>query len=64
MLGTGTVTKTTEIMINGVVAQLRDIREGERVRGEVRIDKKGSKKERIALKIYIDRAQPVGGGAG
>ncbi|MHC4698137.1 MAG: hypothetical protein ACYTFA_15495 [Planctomycetota bacterium] len=51
-------------MINGVVAQLRDIREGERVRGEVRIDKKGSKKERIALKIYIDRAQPVGGGAG
>ena len=64
MLGTGTVTKNTEIMINGVIAQLKDIREGERVRGEVRIDKKGSKKERIALKIYIDRAQPVSGGAG
>lgn len=59
MLGTGTITKDTEIMISGVLARLEDIRLGEHVRGEVRIQKKREKKERIALKIYIDRAQPV-----
>ena len=64
MLGTGTITKDTEIMISGVLARLEDIRVGEHVRGEVRIQKKREKKERIALKIYIDRAQPVTGGDG
>ena len=64
MLGTGTITKDTEIMISGVLARLKDIRLGEHVRGEVRIQKKREKKERIALKIYIDRALPVTGGAG
>ncbi len=59
MVGTGTITKETEIMISGVLARLKDIRVGEHVRGEVRIQKKREKKERIALKIYIDRAQPV-----
>ncbi len=64
MVGTGTITKETEIMISGALARLKDIRVGEHVRGEVRIQKKREKKERIALKIYIDRAQPVTGGAG
>jgi len=59
--GTGLVTKETEILINGSVAALTDIREGERVRGEVRIAKKGDKRIQVALKIYIDRAKPVGG---
>ena len=59
ILGTGTVTKDTEIMINGALARLEDIRPGEHVRGEVRVQKKGEQKEQIALKIYIDRAQPA-----
>ena len=59
ILGTGTVTKDTEIMINGALARLEDIRPGEHVRGEVRVRKKGEQKEQIALKIYVDRAQPA-----
>ncbi len=58
--GTGLVTKETEILINGAVASLSDIREGERVSGEVRIVKKGGKRTQVALKIYIDRPKPVG----
>jgi len=59
MIGTGLVTKDTEIMIGGAVAALKDIREGEKIRGEVRVEKTGDRQRRIALKIYIDRAQPV-----
>ncbi len=58
--GTGLVTKETEILINGAVASLSDIREGERVRGEVRIVKKGEERTQVALKIYISRTKPVG----
>ncbi|MBI4716855.1 MAG: hypothetical protein HY763_03550 [Planctomycetes bacterium] len=55
--GTGTVTRETEIMINGAAASLRDIREGEQVHGEVRVEKKGKEKKQIALRIYVDRAK-------
>ena len=61
VVGTGVVTKKTEIMINGVVATLKDIREGERVRGEVRLEKKGGKKVQTVLKINVDRPKPIGG---
>jgi hypothetical protein len=64
MEGTGLVTPETEIMINGAVAKLKDLREGERVRGEVRIEKENDKKRQIALKIYIDRPKPVGSEGG
>ncbi len=60
LTGTGLVTKETEILINGAVASLSDIREGERVRGEVRIVKKGEERTQVALKIYISRPKPVG----
>ena len=60
MLGTGLVTSETEIMINGAVAKLDDLREGDRVRGDVRVDSKQGEKRQVALKIYVDRAQPVG----
>jgi hypothetical protein len=60
MTGIGEVTNETEIMINGAVASLKDVREGERVRGEVRIDKKGETRKQIAVRIQVDRAQPVG----
>lgn len=58
--GTGEVTAETEILINGAVAKLSDIREGERIRGEVRIEKKNGIKTQTVLKIFIDRATPVG----
>ncbi len=60
MPGTGIVTKDTEIMINGVVSKLSDIREGERVRGQVRTTKSGGKRIQTALKIHVDRPKPVG----
>lgn len=62
--GTGRVTKETEVLINGVVARLEDLREGEHVRGDVRIDKKGDSKTRTVLRIHVDRPKPVGGGTG
>lgn len=58
--GIGEVTKLTEIMINGAVATLRDIREGDQVRGEVRVEKRDRQKKQIALKIHVDRAIPIG----
>jgi hypothetical protein len=53
--GTAQVTKETEIMIDGAAAILKDLREGERVRGEVRVEKKGGKKVQSVLKIQVDR---------
>ena len=61
MMGEGEVTAETEIMINGAAAKLADVREGDRVRGEVRVEKKGDRKYQTAIKIYIDRAKPIGG---
>lgn len=60
MIGTGVVTKETEIMINGAIAKLSDLREGDRVRGEVRIEKRQGEKIQTALKIYVDRPEPAG----
>lgn len=62
--GTGIVTKNTEIMIDGAIAPLSEIREGEHVRGEVRIERKGDTKEQYALKITVERAKPLGGSNG
>ncbi len=56
--GTGLVTRETEIMINGIIARLQNLREGERIRGEVRVEKKRGKKIQTVLKIYVDRAVP------
>jgi len=60
MLGTGLVNQQTEIMINGVASKLADVRQGDHVRGEVRIDKKGDNRVQTAVKITIDRPKPVG----
>jgi len=62
--GVGMVTPETEIMINGVVAKLGDLKVGERIHGQVRVDKKNDKRIQTALKIYVDRPKPVGGSAG
>lgn len=53
---TGDVLKETEIMINGAIASLADVKVGERVRGEVKIEKVGEVRKHTALKINIDRA--------
>ena len=42
-------------MIDGTVSSLKDLREGERVRGEVRIDKKGDERIHTVLKLTIER---------
>jgi len=62
MAGIGVVTRETEIMINGAIAKLKDLREGDSVSGEVRVEKKGKEKRQIALKIHVDRPTPVGDG--
>jgi len=59
--GTGVVNQQTEIMINGVASELEDIVEGDRVRGDVRVETKGDRREQIALKIHVNRPEPVGG---
>ncbi len=59
--GTGVVTKETEIMINGAVAKLKDLREGDRVSGEVRVEKSGKERKQVAIRIHVDRPNPAGG---
>lgn len=56
IIGTGLVTKETEIQINGAVSTINDIRVGDRVRSEIRVEKKNGKRSLIALKVYVDRA--------
>ncbi len=55
IIGTAQVTQETEIMIDGAAALLKDLREGERIRGEVRIEKKGGKKVQEVIKIQVER---------
>ena len=55
------ITILSEIIINGVVSKLEEIKEGERIRGEVRVEKKEGERRQVALKIYVDRATAVGG---
>jgi len=55
--GTAQVTAETEIMIDGAVAILKDLKEGDRVSGEVRVEKKGGKKVQSIVKIHADRTK-------
>jgi len=60
VVGVGAVTKETEIMINGAASTLKDLKEGDRIRGQVRVDKSGDKKTQTVLKITVDRPRPTG----
>lgn len=60
IVGTGMVTKETEILINGAVATLKDLRVGDRVRSDVRVEKKNGARTLVALTVYIDRATTGG----
>lgn len=55
--GSGNVTEETEILINGVAAGLADLKEGDHVRGDVRIEKKGGSRTQTAVRIRVERAQ-------
>ncbi len=63
MVGIGDVTEETEILIDGAVATLADIRVGERLRGEVRIDQVHGEERKTVMKIRIERAKPIGMGS-
>jgi hypothetical protein len=60
--GMAQVIKETEIMIDGAAATLKDLRDGDHVRGEVRVDKQGGKKVQTIVKMHVDR--PKSGGSG
>ena len=57
--GKALVREDTEILINGVVARLEDVREGEYGLADVEVDKSGDKPTYTMLRIRIDRAQPI-----
>jgi len=61
IVGTAQVTQETEIMIDGVAGTFKDIRLGESVRGEVRVEKKGGQKTQTILKIQVIRPHSGGG---
>lgn len=58
-VGAGIVTSETEILINGAASKLADLREGERIRGDVRVEKKGEERKQIVVRISVDRSEPV-----
>jgi len=60
VLGTARITPETEVLIDGVVATAKEIHVGERIRGDVRVDKKGNKKTQTVVKIYVDRPKTEG----
>ena len=55
MVGEGRVTQETEILIDGVAATLADLRPGDHVRGEVRVEKKGDERIQTAIRIRVER---------
>jgi len=59
-LGTALITPETEVLIDGVIATVKEIHLGERVRGDVRVDKKGNKKTQTVVKIYVTRPKTEG----
>ena len=61
VLGTGRVTEETEVLIDGVAGSFADLREGDQVRGEVRVEKKGKRRIQTAIRIRVERPRPVGG---
>lgn len=60
--GTAVVTETTEILVNGAASKLKDLHEGERIKGQVRVDKKGKETSHTALRIQAQRVASEDGG--
>ncbi|HRX85056.1 MAG TPA: hypothetical protein P5572_08565 [Phycisphaerae bacterium] len=51
------VNDETEILINGSLASLEDVREGERAEGRVRVTRTDDRTELTALAVNIDRGE-------
>jgi hypothetical protein len=49
----------TEIMINGSLAKLSDVKIGERARGNVRIIRQDEEKRFVALRVQVERAEVI-----
>ena len=58
------VTDETEILINGVLATLADVKEGERAEGSIRATKSGDETIYTALRVRIKRADPLKAASG
>lgn len=59
VIGSAIVTADTEIMINGALAKLSDLREGDRIRGKVRVEKKEGRQTQTVLQMRVTRAEPA-----
>ena len=56
---TGEVTEETEILINGVLAKLSDVRVGELAEGTVRVVKEGDTKRYVGVRFRIKRSEAI-----
>lgn len=57
--GIGEVNAETEIIIDGVVSKLEDIRVGERIRGEVKLIGQAASRRQLVLRIHVERAREL-----
>ena len=58
--GVGLVNTETRIEVNGKTVSLAEIKPGEPVTGEVRVERTGKTKRLIVLRIQVDRAATQG----
>lgn len=58
------VTDETEILINGALATLTDVKEGERAEGSIRVTKSADATVYTALRVQIIRADPLKAASG
>lgn len=62
-VGHGQITRETEIIINGALAKLGDLKTGETIRAEVRVQKGAEGQTPFVLRIRVDRAATDAGGS-
>lgn len=53
------VTPDTEILIDGALAKLEDVRVGERARGDISVETEGNKKVYVAIQVSIERGETI-----
>lgn len=53
------VTDDTELLINGSLAKVEDVRVGERAEGDIRVIKENGSRKYVALRVQIERAEVV-----
>jgi uncharacterized protein YdbL (DUF1318 family) len=53
------VTDDTEVLVNGSIARMEDVRVGERAEGTIKIVKENGSKRFVAVQVNIDRAEII-----